>query len=171
MKQLEEEKIDQLLGIINLYPSIAIAHFSSGSHLLSAKISRLCEMHDYEYRLNCTAQNCYEKALEAYAQSKHTLVKHFDLGRPRYTIQAKIYDYLFVTTEIADRDKASFLQKSYGVIKNAGLILIFVAKGDLKERHLWTELLQEKNFVATNTLDIFTEYEVIISKKMHGWGG
>ena len=171
MKQLEEEKIDQLLGIINRYPSIEIAHFSDGSRLLSKKIHQLCEQYGYDYRLNCTSDICYEKAAARYATSEHITVKRFDLGRPRYMVQAKIYDYLFVTAEIADEERASFLQKSYGIIKNAGLILIFVPAGDLKQRHIWTELLQENYFVATNTLDIFSEYDVIISKKMHGWGG
>jgi len=171
LKQLEENRIDQLLGIINLYPSIGIAHFSDGSHLLSKKIYQLCAQHDYEYRLNCTTDICYEKSLAKYGSSDHITVKKFDLNRPRYTTQAKSYDYLFVSSEIADEEKSSFLQKSYTIIKNAGLILIFVPRGDVHQRQVWTELLQENNFVATNTLDIFSEYDVIISKKMHGWGG
>jgi len=169
--QLEEEKIDQLLGIVNLYPSIAIAHFSEGSDLLSEKIYQLCKTHDYEYRLNCTTEVCYKKASDKYASSDLIKIKHFDLNRPRYMIQAKSYDYLFVSSSIPDGEKASFLRKSYAIIKNAGLIIIFVPKKNLSEQYLWTELLQEHNFVATNTIDIFTEYDVIISKKMHGWGG
>lgn len=171
MKALEEEKIDQLLGIINRYPSIEIAHFSDGSHLLSKKIYQLCAQHGYRYQLNCTSDICYEKAKSKYGSSDTISVKRFDLGRPRYTIQAKSYDYLFVSSEIADEEKSAFLQKSYAIIKNAGLILIFVPRGDLEQRYLWTELLQEHYFVASNTLDIFSEYDVIVSKKMHGWGG
>ena len=171
MKQLEENKIDRLLGIINLYPSIEIAHFSDGSHLLSKKIYQLCDHNGYEYRLNCTSDLCYKKSLAKYQSADHITVKKFDLNRPRYTIQAKSYDYLFVSLEIADEEKSSFLQKSYSIIKNAGLILIFVPRGDLDQRKAWSDLLQENNFVATSTLDIFSEYDVVISKKMHGWGG
>jgi len=171
MKVLEEEKIDQLLSIINRYPSIDIAHFSDGSHLLSKKIYQLCKEQGYRYQLNCTSDICYDKAKSKYGSSEAIAIKRFDLKRPRYSIQAKSYDYLFVTSEIADEEKPTFLQKSYGIIKNAGLILIFVPRGDLKQRYLWSDLLQEHYFVATNTLDIFSEYDVIISKKMHGWGG
>jgi hypothetical protein len=171
MKQLEEEKIDQLLGIINLYPSIRIMHFSEGSHLLSKKIAALCTAHDYEYQLNCINEICFEKATTKYADNKHVKVKKFDLAQPRYTIQAKSYDYLFVTTAVSDEMRPSFLKKAYGVIKNAGLIVIFIPRGDLHQKHLWTELLQDNNFVATNTIDLFSDYDVIISKKMHGWGG
>lgn len=171
MKQLEEKNIDQLLGIINLYPSVDIAHFSDGSHLLSKKIYQFCDEHEYNYLLNCISDICYEKALSKYGSAEHITVRHFDLDRPRYMIQAKTYDYLFVTADIADKDKSSFLKKSYPVIKNAGLILIFVPKDDMEQRQIWSELLQENYFVATNTLDIFSKYDVIISKKIHGWGG
>jgi hypothetical protein len=171
MKQLEEKQIDQLLGIINLYPSIRIMHFSDGSHLLTKKISQLCEEHNYEYQLNCTNDVCYEKATIKYADANHIKIKQIDLAQPRYAIQAKMYDYLFITSTIPDEEKLSFLKKCYGVIKNAGLILIFVPRGDLRQKDIWTELLQENYFVATNTLELFSQYDVIISKKMHGWGG
>jgi hypothetical protein len=171
MKQLEEERIDQLLGIINLYPSIRIMHFSDGSHLLSKKISRLCEENDYEYQLNCTSDIFYQKSTVKYVESNLVKVKFINLEQPRYAIQAKMYDYLFVTCNIPDEEKLSFLKKSYGVIKNAGNIIIFVPRGDYSQIYLWTQLLEENNFVATNTIDIFSNYDVIISKKMHGWGG
>ena len=171
MKQLEEEKIDQLLGIINLYPSIRIMQFSDGSHLLSKKISRLCEENDYEYQLNCTDDIFYQKSILKYAENNHVKVKQINLGQPRYAIQAKMYDYLFVSSDIPDEEKLSFLKKTYSVIKNAGNIIIFVPKGDYPQIQLWTQLLEDNNFVATNTLDIFSNYDVIISKKMHGWGG
>ena len=171
MKQLEEEKIDQLLDIINLYPSIRIMQFSDGSHLLSKKISRLCEENDYEYQLNCTNDTFYQKSTLKYADSDLVKVKHINLDQPRYAIQAKMYDYLFVSSDIPDDKKLSFLKKSYSVIKNAGIIIIFLPKGDHPQTDLWTQLLEENNFVATNTLDIFSNYDLIISKKMHGWGG
>ena len=171
MEQLEEEKIDQLLGIINLYPAIRIMHFSDGSHLLSKKISRLCKENDYEYQLNCTSNVCYEKNQTKYADQEHIKVKQIDLTQPRYAIQAKMYDYLFVTSDIPDGGKLLFLKKAYGVIKNAGNIIIFVPKGDDSQIRLWSQLLEDNNFVATNTLDIFANYDIVISKKMHGWGG
>ena len=171
MTQLEEDKIDQLLSIINLYPSTEIAHFSDDNNLLSKKIYQLCKKHDYDYRLNCTSETCYKEASDRYIDAEHITVKDFDLDRPRYMTQAKLYDYLFVTSEIPDEKKSAFLQKSYAIIKNAGLILIFIPKGDLQQRHLWTELLQEHYFVASSVIDIFDAYDVIISKKMHGWGG
>lgn len=171
MKQLEEERIDQLLGIINLYPAIRIMHFSDSGHLLSKKISRLCEENDYEYQLNCTSDVFYQKSTLKYSDSHNVKVKLINLEQPRYAIQAKMYDYLFVTSDIPDEEKPSFLKKTYGVIKNAGNIVIFVPREDDSKIQLWSQLLEDNNFVATNTLDIFSNFDVIISKKMHGWGG
>jgi len=41
----------------------------------------------------------------------------------------------------------------------------------LKVLDRWQQVLEENYFVATNTIDMFEEYEILISKKMHGWGG
>jgi len=169
--QLEENKIDQLLGIINMYPAIRVMHFSDGSHLLTKKIHELCKKHEYEYQLNCTNEIYFQKATTKYKDSKIIHIKRINLAQPRYNIQAKAYDYLFVTSDISQEERESFLKKSYSVIKNAGLILIFIPKGDLEQNYIWSELLSKNNFVATNTLDIFEQYDLIISKKMHGWGG
>ncbi|RLA77246.1 MAG: hypothetical protein DRG30_00745 [Epsilonproteobacteria bacterium] len=171
MKELEEERISQLLGIINLYPAIRIMHFSDDSNLLSKKIGQICEENDYEYQLNCTQDICYEEKRKEYAESGNIKIKQINLAQPRYAIQAKMYDYLFVTCEISNEERASFLKKSYPAIKNAGLILLFIPKNNFTENHIWSGLLEENNFVATNTLDTFSNYDVIISKKMHGWGG
>jgi len=168
--QLEIEKVEQLLTIINLYPAIRIMHFSSGSHLLSKKIVELCREHGYEYQLNCTTDVCFEKANRKYMEYPEVVVKIINVAQPRYTLQAKAYDYLFVTCPIDEAEQNSFLKKSYAMIKNAGLIVIFIPKDGLREYHLWSELLDENNFVATNRVNLFEHYDLIISKKMHGWG-
>lgn len=171
MKELEAHRIDQLLGIINLYPSVRVMHFSDGGMPLSRKISNLCEAHGYDYELLCTGGSCLKEASELFHDVNHVTFKEVNLKMPRYAMQAKKFDYLFVTCDIPLQERLSFLKKCYDVIKSAGLILIFVPKGDLEQLHTWNEYLQDNYFVATNTLDIFSEYDVIISKKMHGWGG
>jgi hypothetical protein len=57
------------------------------------------------------------------------------------------------------------------ILRNSGNILLFVPNRNVEERYRWDTLLEENYYVATNTIDdLFTEYDVIISKKMHGWG-
>jgi hypothetical protein len=86
-------------------------------------------------------------------------------------LQGKFYEYLFVTCDIKDNIKASFLQKCHKAIKNAGLIVIFILKDDHEQTAIWTQLLEENYFVATSSIQLSKSYDVVISRKMHGWGG
>ncbi len=169
------EQIKQLLSIINLYPSIRIMHFSDKLMELDREIVALCDQNSYEFQLNATSKEYFDSATREFGENPLLHIKDFNLNIPRYATQAKLYDYLFVSSTIEDDQKDSFLQKSYGVIKNAGIIIIFVPKvessKDYKSIYLWTELLEENNFVATNSIDISQEYDIVVSKKMHGWGG
>ena len=175
MKPLKQYHIDQLLSIINLYPSIRVMHFSENSLELNRSILNLCRKHDYEFQLNCTSKEAFDTLSRELDSSPLLHIKEFDLRVPRYAIQAKVYDYLFVSSMIDDNTKSSFLSKSHAIIKNAGIIIIFVPKiedkRDDKSIYLWSQLLEESYFVATNTIDIFDEYDLVVSKKMHGWGG
>ena len=176
MKHLDQNQTVQLLSIIDLYPAIRIMHFSDDNFIFNQKIVSLCEEHEYEFQLNCTTNNAFNSASQEFGKNRLVHIKEFNLNQPRYAIQAKMYDYIFVSSHIIDDIKDSFLKKSHGVIKNAGLIIIFVPKDreqkrDYQQVYLWSQLLEENYFVATSTIDVFDDYDIIISKKMHGWGG
>ena len=171
MKTLEEDKLEQLLQIIYPGPALRIAHFSEGSHILTKTLSDFCKKNNYEYQLNCTKDVCYDKAMTKYTNQPHIKIIKFNLNRPSYMMQGKMYEYLFVTTSIEEEMRSDFLKRAHGIIKNAGIILIFLPKGSHEERDDWIALLEEHYYVATNTIDdMFEHYDVLISKKMHGWG-
>jgi len=167
----EEYRVEQLLGIINLYPAIRIMHFSDGDDILTKKIYELCSENEYEYQINSIDKISYEELAGRYIDLPYIKIKYIDLKQPRYVTQAKLYDYLFVTSDIDDDSRDLFVQKCYGAIKNAGLFILFIQKDDMREYHRWSELLSEHNFVAINKLDTFKHSDIIIAKKMHGWGG
>ena len=167
----EESRVEQLLSIINLYPAIRIMHFSDGGDVLTEKICEFCSKYEYEYQLNTLNKASYEELQAKYMEHKLVKIKHINPKQPRYATQAKLYDYLFVTSDIYDEGRGEFVQKCYGAIKNAGLFIVFIAKDDMREYHLWSELLSEHNFVAINRLDTFANHDIVIAKKMHGWGG
>jgi len=175
MTQLGKKDISQLLSIINIHPKIRIMHFSQNQLNLNQEILKLSKENDYEFQLNSTTEEDYNLSIEEFSQSSHINILNFNLKRPRYNIQAKQYDYLFVSSKIQDEDILSFLKKSHSIIKNAGLILIFIPKIDDEQDYdtiyRWTSLLEDSYFVATNSIDISKYFDVIISKKMHGWGG
>ena len=171
MTIVEEDRVEQLLGIINLYPAIRIMHFSDGRDILTEKICDLCSKHEYEYQLNTLNEASHEELKAEYSDREYVKLKHINPKQPRYATQAKLYDYLFVTSDIDSESRDEFVQKSYGAIKNAGLFIVFISKDDMREYHLWSELLSEHNFVAINRLDTFEDHDIVIAKKMHGWGG
>ena len=175
MKQLDTKSINQLLSIINIYPSIRIMHFSQNQPNLNSAILKLSQTNGYEFQLNSTTTEDYENSKNQFKESSNISIANFNLNRPRYNIQAKQYDYLFVSTKIEDEEILKFLKKSHSIIKNAGLILIFIPKvdkiSDYDTIYRWNSLLEESYFVATNSIDISLDYDVIVSKKMHGWGG
>ena len=86
-------------------------------------------------------------------------------------MQGKQYDFLFVTSTVPEANRDDFLKRTRKIILNAGNIVVFVPKNDYTQRYNWIEHLEENYYVATNTIhDLFENYDIIISKKMHGWG-
>ena len=172
MNPIEEHKLSQLLEIIAHAPALRIAHFSEEGEQLVRILSQFCTKNNYEYQLNITQPSFFETMKEQYQENPLVQCMHFNLTRPRYMMQGKVYDYLFITIPIEASMQSDFLQKVHGIIKNAGLILIFIPKGDTTQRYSWMTLFEEHYFVASSTIDdLFEHYDVLISKKMHGWGG
>ena len=170
MKNLESKKIEQLLSIIPNHPAMRIMHISQSGTQLSDALATLAIEREYEFLLNVNSDVFYEEIKDAYP---HDLcaVKKIKFEQRRYATMAKMYDYIFVTADIPDALQEQFSKTIHGHIKNAGNIILFLEKNNLKVLDGWRQLFEENYFVATNTIDLFEEYEIIISKKMHGWGG
>ena len=171
MKHLEKDKLQSLLDIMGSNPSLQIAHFTQESNLLTQMLYEYCNQRDYLYQINCTDFKFYEEMNVRFKDEKKVQIRKFSLERKSYMIQAKQYDFLFVTTPITENIKSDFLKRSHNIICNAGNIIIFVDKRDNESCYHWTRLLEEHNYVATSTInDLCHDYDIIISKKMHGWG-
>ena len=171
MEDITHQEIDKLLTIIKPAPLIRIGHFSDKGDILPQKLSSFSQDNEYEYTLNCTSKEYLEKKKPIYEEIEQCSVKLFDLNRKSYMLQGKFYDYLFVSCDIEKSNRDLFFKKSHRVIKNAGLILIFVQNEQASQANEWIRLLEENYFVATSTIKLDEIWNVIISKKMHGWGG
>lgn len=171
MKDIEIDEIKKLLPIIKQAPLVRVGHFSDHGETLSSALSSFCIENDHDYILNCTDDEYFDKIQNKYIEMQKCRIKNFNLKRPNYMLQGKFYDYLFVSIDINTEGRESFLQKCHKVIKNAGLILIFVPHNDHILASSWKILLDENYYVATSTIDVGNTWDVIISKKMHGWGG
>lgn len=171
MKNLEQVQVEQLLQIIQSKPGQRIVHFSDGSHLLTKNLSELCKEHDSAYHLYCTKDAFYDKSVRKYEGQDHIRITKFNLRRPRYLMQGIEFDYLIVTLDFTEEDKAEFLAKCYPIIRTGGNIIIIIPNSSYSERDEWSDILVDQNYVSTNIIDdFFEEYDVIVSKRMHGWG-
>ncbi|SFV71612.1 hypothetical protein MNB_SV-13-950 [hydrothermal vent metagenome] len=170
MKNLELKKIEQLLSIIPNHPAIRIMHISQSGTQLSDALASFVKEREYEFLLNITNDVFYEEIKDRYRDNSSS-VKKMKFEQRRYVSMAKIYDYVFVTANVPNEMQEQFVKNIYGHIKNAGNIIIFLEKNNLELLDSWRQLLEKNYFVATNTIDLFENYEIVISKKMHGWGG
>jgi len=171
MKNLEPKRVEQLLSIIPNHPATRIMQISQQGMQLSDALASLATEREYEFLLNITNDIFYEEIKERYPNNPECKVKKLRLNQRRYVSMAKMYDFVFVTASIPDEIQEQFAKTIHGHIKNAGNIIIFLPKNSLKILDTWRQILEENYFVASNTIDLFDEYEILISKKMHGWGG
>ena len=170
MKNFKKEKLKTLLSIIKENPSLDIVHFTNQDNLLVELINDYCTQKEYLYQLNLLDDSIEEIMNQKY-KSNYTKVKPFNLQRKSYLIQAKQYDFAFVTATIGLDIESDFLKRIYQIIRNAGNLIIFIKKEDYIIRYRWIELLEEHNYVATSTIDnLCNDYDIVITKKMHGWG-
>jgi len=63
---------------------------------LTKTLSDFCQKNNYEYQLNCIKDICYDKAITKYTVQVHMKIMRFNLHRPSYMMQGKLYDFLFV---------------------------------------------------------------------------
>ncbi len=109
------------------------------------------------------------KELQEYTDSINATlhVNKFNFEQKSYTKHATQYDFLFICTDVDKRnDILEIANKTYRVLKNAGHIFI-LSKKEFTCR--LSEVFEESNFVAINTISLNDEYDVISAKKMHGW--
>jgi hypothetical protein len=172
MKPLERKSLEKLLGIVPDHPVIRLLHFADSGTEAPQILADFATRKGYEYQINCLDETFFASMQHRFGDSKSVKPVKFTLQRPRYMIQGKIFDYVFVTAPITEEMREAFLQRVHPIIKNGGNILLFLPKGDRTQRWEWTALLEENYYVATSTIDdLFAHYDVVISKKMHGWGG
>ena len=94
-------------------------------------------------------------------------VNEFNFEQKNYNKHAIQYDFLFICADIDKRsDILEIANKTYRVLKNAGHVFVLSKK---ESTCRLSEVFEESNFVAINTISLDDEYDVISAKKMHGW--
>ena len=173
MKILTDKIIDNLLQIIPNHPALRVMLVAdinqniSNEDILIEKIFKFIQDRDYEFQLNLIRENSIYK--DKYSIPQISSVRFLDLNRNSFMLQAKLYDFVYISANIEDIN--DFSKKIYKVIKGSGIIIIFIDKRDRDTLYRWREELENNFFVAINTIDISDNFEILSAKKMHGWGG
>lgn len=170
MKNLEPKAIEQLLSIIPDHPASSLMEFSNGDEALSTAIKNVCKERGYTYQLNFVDEKLYEKNQALFEEEGLCSVKRIKWEQRRYASMALQYYVVFVSAMVPDKHKENFLSNVLHHIKTSGHIVFFLPKNDYKAvDDLW-RLLEEKLFVSISNLDVSQHYEILIAKRMHGWG-
>jgi len=161
------DSIKALLQSLPKSPGMRIMHFCK-EPLLISQIQEYCKSEsDYcEYLIaTLTAQDATK--LQEF-QNSYTEVKYLSPQRPRFHMQSKQYDYLFLST--LPQERIPFFKKIYSALKNGAPLFIFLEKEASELYYKIESELIETNYVATNKTEL-KEFTLLSAKKMHGWSG
>ena len=171
MKNIETSQVHELLQILAKKPGQRIVHFSDTEHILITHLQTFCQNIDTQYYLYCINETSHALLKPLYSDASHMKIIKFNLKRPRYLIQGIEYDYLFATLDFQTNDKREFLEKCYPIIRTGGNIIILIPNTTVSQRDEWLKILDETYYLSVNIIDnIFDNYDVIVAKRMHGWG-
>lgn len=170
MKNLEPNAIEQLLSIIPDHPANSLMEFSDGDEALSSAIKSICKEKEYNYQLNFTDEELYQKAQTQFAEQGVCIVKKIKWEQRRYASMALHYYVVFVSANVPEEKRETFLSNVMHHIKTSGHIVLFLPKNDHNTMDNWWQLLEEKLFVSLSTIDVSENYEILVAKRMHGWG-
>ncbi len=88
----------------------------------------------------------------------------------RFRLTARDFEYVIVCDcfeSIIDIDK--FIKELYHSLENSANIILISNKN--KNNTLFMiDILDRNDFRATNSIDIFENYNIVVAKKMHMWG-
>ncbi len=150
--------ISPLFALIPNHPGIFISIIEDENY------ESLKELEEYANSIKATL---HVKSLsdKKYPDSLH--VDEFRFEQKRYNNHAIQYDFVFLCADIDRRsDIKEIANKIYRVLKNAGHVFVLTKK---ESTCRLSQIFEESNFVAINTISLDSEHDIISAKKMHGW--
>ena len=153
------------------YPNQQILHLSDGSTDIHETLYQFTREKGFEYDLR--AVGCEPERFASLALKDHEgyTLEPLELQKRQYNKHARKYDNIFVTLDpsLMEEQVQTVLKKFYRIMKNGAILALVLPRGtSLLERI--DEEIEACYFTATNHIDIFDDYDVVTTKKLHGWG-
>ncbi len=144
---LTSKEIEDFSSLFDLTPSIGILDLNNGSSDITTALDNFI--------------NPFEGTL--------TTLRTTILNELRVQLKKSNYDYGIICNSILDSSDARILMKMITLsIRDSGYIIILENKS--KSLDIIYELLEECDFGAISSIDIFENYNLIMGKKLHMWG-
>ncbi len=141
------KELEEFSSLFDLTPSIAILDLNNSNTEVTTRLNNLVEPID----------------------GKITTIIPTVLNEFRAKIKRSNYDYGVISNTILDFDDKKILMKIITMaIRDSGYIIILEEKA--KSLDIIYELLEEFDYGAVSTIDIFDKYNLIMAKKLHMWG-
>jgi len=154
------KNFELLFDVIPNYPGLNISIISEKQDSCVKKLIEFCLEKEANLYIKTTSELNIEK-------NENTNVEKFSFKQSRYNKKSLQYDFMFLCIDISDRDDIDeIFKKIYRVMKNAANLFVLCKKEKSQEM---MELLEETNYVAINTIELNSDYEIVCAKKMHGW--
>jgi len=146
---ITQKEIESFLSLFNVTPNTSILHISN---------------------------NCFDitSTIENFSNTINGKLIYKDfhtLNLERFRLIAREFEYAIISEcldGIGDKDK--FIQEVYHSLENSANVILIENKNNNNNIETMIHLLDSNDFRATNAIDIFEDYHLVIAKKMHMWG-
>lgn len=151
-------KIELLFDLIPDYPGLYLCVIEDENYNCVQSLADFSKRVEAHLHVKNLSDKTYEKSLH---------VEDFSYGQKSYNSHAVQYDFVFLCSDISQReDIQEITKKIYRILKNAAHVFILSPK---ETTATISPILEESNFVALNVIELTDDIDVISAKKMHGW--
>lgn len=145
---ISQKEIEFFLSLFQKTPNSSILHISK----------------------NCIAITTILENYSSKIDAKLTYKDLNTLNLEKFQLSARNFEYAIISNcldEIKNNNK--FIQEIYHSLENSANVILIENK---KNNNVLTmvDILDKNDFRATNSIDIFEDYNLVIAKKMHMWG-
>ncbi|MEA3384651.1 MAG: hypothetical protein U9Q20_08310 [Campylobacterota bacterium] len=141
------KELEEFSSLFDLVPNVSILNINTQSNKITKKLNELVDPYN----------------------GTITTVNTTNVRELKSKVKRAAYDYCVVENEILQGDDYLELLKIVNIgIRDSAYIIIL----DKKNSNLDViySLLEEFDYGAVSSIDIFDEYELVMGKKVHMWG-
>ena len=142
-----EKNLEDFSSLFDLTPQISILDINNNFHAITNKLEDIVLPHD----------------------GVVTTLENLPLNQLKIKAKRSSYDYVIISNTFLNQENISTFMKIISVtLRDSGYIIILEDKE--KDLDRVYDLLEEFDYGAVSSIDIFTQYNLVMGKKLHMWG-